>query len=85
MVDYEAFDGGSFDAVDWVNAALQARAEGDSVDTHVSTVVMKLQLQSADVEDEIEEAADSEGGEEQEAEDRSFGFRPTLLSFYRCG
>ena len=24
MVDYEAFDGGDFDAVDWVNAALQA-------------------------------------------------------------
>ena len=56
MVDYEAFDGGSFDAVDWVNAALQARAEGDSVDTHISTVVMKLQLQGADAEDAIEEA-----------------------------
>ena len=55
MVDYDAFSDESFDVQDWVNSAMQARVEGDSVDTHISTLVMKLQLHAQDIESSIED------------------------------
>ena len=45
-MDFAAFSEDSFDVKEWVNMALDQRVEGDSIDTHISTAVMKLQLRA---------------------------------------
>ena len=56
MVDYDAFSEPDFNVQDWVNTALQTRAEVESVDTHISTLVMKLHLHGQDIESAIEDS-----------------------------
>ena len=55
QVDYASLEDSTLDVEEWVNSALAQQAEGDSIDTHISTMVMKLQLRSQDTSDSIQE------------------------------
>ena len=54
-MDFAAFGEDDFDVKKWVNTTLDQRVEGDSIDTHISTAVMKLQLRAQDVNDAVEQ------------------------------
>ena len=45
-MDFAAFGEDTFDVKQWVNQTLDQKVEGDSIDTHISTAVMKLQLRA---------------------------------------
>jgi hypothetical protein len=54
LEDFEE-GGEEMNVKEWVNSAMQQRMEGDSIDTHISTIIMKLQLRSQDVSDNVEQ------------------------------
>eukprot|EP01116_Phalansterium_solitarium_P021414 TRINITY_DN6645_c0_g1_i1.p1 TRINITY_DN6645_c0_g1~~TRINITY_DN6645_c0_g1_i1.p1 ORF type:complete len:861 (-),score=300.25 TRINITY_DN6645_c0_g1_i1:236-2818(-) len=56
MVDVSSFADEAFDLKAWVNRALeQGRAPGESVESHATTLVMKLQLLSQEISQSLED------------------------------
>jgi len=54
--DVSAFGRDDYDAVAWVNKVLEGKPGDAAMDAHISAVSMKLQILSADLNDDLERA-----------------------------
>ena len=58
MADISAFSNTSFDASGWVNSVLKNKPEGESLESYLASLAMKIHVVSQEYTDQLENGLD---------------------------